>query len=305
MARSALDIKLFENQQKSIGTDCSFIFNVPESPPKVINAHKCVLSAVSQYFATNFKSIWKEDEPITITTFDYNTFEHLIRGIYVSNVEVPTLQSALDLYEAAHFYQITLLVDLVRNEIPKVCYDQETSQISQLTLTAWKFQDFRLIEYSRKYFGWRAYKILQDTDFMKISAEVINSLFQIDRISATEVEILDGLEKYVESNPSTSLAILRPAICGIRFGAIPKERIMITNVLSKEEKDYLLNPHSIVLPYLSRNACGRQRIPFFFRLTPDSQKKLESLFSEEFCLICETRMNEYGDGHGTLFCYDL
>lgn len=249
---------LFLRQQEGKDTDCSFIFkNDDGSEGETIHAHKQILSAVP-YFETNFKSEWKGDKPILITAVGHSVFEKLIRAIYVSDLSFETLEEAFELYEAAHFYQAEGVLDLVREEIPKFCLSNSPLNISKLTNTAWKYQDFKLIQFSTKYFAKNAIQIIQTQDFLKFTTDSINFLFQCDGIILVkEYQMLDALERYVASNHSVPIKMLKPAIGAIRFLVVPKETIEKTLLLTEIEKNSLLGKNTLNFVYLSKNTKRR------------------------------------------------
>uniref|UniRef100_A0A336N3I0 CSON010473 protein n=1 Tax=Culicoides sonorensis TaxID=179676 RepID=A0A336N3I0_CULSO len=140
--------KLHEKQQKGEGTDCSFIFNQQddnetESTPKVIHAHKMILSLASSYFETAFKEEWNGNKPILITTFEPSLFEKLINSIYLNKIDFTDLDEGLDLYEAAHFYGIQMILDALQHKIQEICYETNVTKIKRLYELAEKFENYQ------------------------------------------------------------------------------------------------------------------------------------------------------------------
>lgn len=182
----------FEKQQKGEGTDCSFVFNVPAangktSTEKVIHAHKFILSAVSPYFETNFKAEWKGDEPIRVTTFKHSVFEQLLKVVYMNILSFETLDHALDLYEAAHFYQMQEVLDLLRDKIPQFWFANQTIKISKFLNATFKYQDWILVQFATKCFTVNASKILVDYDWLNFTPDVINYLYPFYDTTARSV----------------------------------------------------------------------------------------------------------------------
>uniref|UniRef100_A0A336L7M9 CSON004493 protein n=1 Tax=Culicoides sonorensis TaxID=179676 RepID=A0A336L7M9_CULSO len=173
--------KLHEKQQKGEGTDCSFIFNQQddnetESTPKVIHAHKMILSLASSYFETAFKEEWNGNKPILITTFESSLFEKLINSIYLNKIDFTDLDEGLNLYEAAHFYGIQMILDALQHKIQEICYETNVTKIKRLYELAEKFENYRLMEFTRKYFSLMATKILGNEEFYTWTPKMINSL---------------------------------------------------------------------------------------------------------------------------------
>lgn len=159
-----INIPLFKMQQQGINTDCSFVFKNCNQE-KIIHAHKLILSSISPYFESQFKSEWGGNEPIPVTTFQHETFDKMIEIIYLSHVSFDTLDEAINLYEGAHFYQIEGLLDSLRYEIPRFWKHQKTIKISKMVNTVLKYQDYMLMQFIEKCFCANATQILQDEDW--------------------------------------------------------------------------------------------------------------------------------------------
>lgn len=293
----ALEQQIFEKKQKSDYTDCSFVFKTEtvdgEQSEKLITAHKVILSAASQFFETNFKSEWKGNDPIPVTTVPYFLFDKLIRAIYLSEIDLENLDEALELYKAAHFYQIELILDLLRDQIPKFCYSNKIMQISELYKTTWKYQDAKLMQFITKYFAHNANKIIEDEDFFNFTPDSINLLYQLDELSVDECKLYEKLEEYIFIKETTLISTLKPAIGAIRFLALRKEVIQGSSLLSKTEKDFLLGKKVVNILYLSKSKKGRKQKPFYSLLRPRTQIQLREKFSIEMCWLCNARHNMF------------
>lgn len=270
MADSAINVILYKNLQEGVGTDCTFVFKSVNSDDgsestKEIRAHRCVLSGVSPYFETNFKSTWKGDQPIEVTTVEFSVFENVLRAIYLCDIQPTTsLKGALALYEAAHFYQLDAVIELTRNEIIRFCSSKPPRENSQLVISILKHQDYRLIEFFRNFFIKYGTKIIAGPDFVNYPLEAVNMLYQIEDLSITEILLLNGLEKYVDKIGSTSIPLIKPAIRAIRFGSLPSDRIKSTNLLSEDEKNIIQKQGTSPFSYLSKGIKGRGQSQFSF-----------------------------------------
>lgn len=295
-------IKAFiEKQQKGEGTDCSFVFDVPSadgktSTKKVVHAHKFVLTNVSSYFETNFKSEWNGNQPIRVTTIQHKVFEKLIKAIYLSSIWFETLDEALDLYEAAHFYQIELVLDLLREEIQKFWFTFKTIEIGRLLNTTWKYQDWQILHFAMKCFTVNASQILEDADWLSYSPEIINFLYSSHDISATEQDLFKALEKFCHHHESITIETLKPAIKSIRFDAISKDNIKKTPLLTEAEKESLLEMKKIDSVHESISRKPRTVKPFFYELSYETQIQLAEVYSKEICWYCNKQ------DHGVLTC---
>lgn len=261
-------IALYKNSQEKIGTDCSFIFKnvkvkvngAEHEVEKVIHAHRCVLSAVSPYFATNLKTTWTNGQPIEVTTVRYEVFEKIIRTIYLCDIQ-PTanLAEAIELYEATHFYQLDGVFEVIQNEIIRMLKEPKLMKCSKLITLVIKYEDHRLFEFFRKYFIKYAEPIISKSDFLDYPITVINMFYQIDDLLVQEESLVDALEKYIEKHGADSLHLLQPAIRAIRFGTLPAERIASTSLLSDVEKHIAITQSSSQFSYLSRAEEGRTK----------------------------------------------
>lgn len=251
---------LFNKQQEGKDTDCSFeLKNEDGSQGKTVHAHKLILTAASPVFEVNFKSEWEGDQPIPVKGYTYSVFNQLIRAIYLSEIYFKNLNEACELYEAAHFYQAEMVLDLLRNEIPIFCASKKPASISTLTNTARKYQDYKLIQFLTKYFSENAENIIINQDFLKLTPDSINFFFQLDDIAANELHLLKALEKYIASNQSVSTKTLKPAIGTIHFLSFrSKEYIEKTTLLTEIEKDFLLGKNTLNLVYLSKDRNTRK-----------------------------------------------
>lgn len=163
------------------------------------------------------------------------------------------------MYEAAHFYQVEVVLDLLRNKILDFCTSRSTIPFSQLTNTAWKYQDYKLIQFSLKYFSEKPHKIINDADFLKFTPASVNFWFQSDDLLVNEIDLLKALEKYVANNQSISIKALKPAIGSIRFLALSNETIEKTPLLTEIEKNSLLGQNTLNFFYLSKEKTARKR----------------------------------------------
>lgn len=288
-----LNMPLFEKQQKEENTDCSFVFNVPadnddKTSEKVIHAHKLILSTVSPYFETNFKSEWKGNEPIRVTTFKYAVFEKMIEVVYLSFLSFETLDEALDLYEAAHFYQIEEVLNLLREEIPKYWMAHKTIQISKLINSAWKYQDLMLIQFCTKSFTVNASSIICDADWLNYTPEVIIFFYKSDDVSAMESDLLKALEKFISHHHAIiPTKTLKPAVDSIRFHALENDVIKKTSLLTQAEKNVVLKRKEIDVAHVSKSKEGRTVKPFFSHLSFETQYQLADKYSKERCWYCK------------------
>lgn len=248
---------LFEKQQSGQDTDCSFVFeNSTEDDKstevKIIHGHRCILSAVSPYFEVAFKEEWKGNKPIPITTFEFEVFDKFIKAIYVGKYTFGNLDEMSDLYAAAHFYQTEILLDLLREEIVKYFNEVRSYNISPVVDIALKYQDFKLLHFSLKFFSRQASVIIGNENFATFSFDSINFLYQIDSLQVSEANLLGALETIVDKRGPDSIKKLKPAIGAIRFLVIP-DKIKDTNLLTRAEKDYLIGNKIDNFIYLSKN----------------------------------------------------
>ncbi|XP_063708174.1 uncharacterized protein LOC134836851 [Culicoides brevitarsis] len=286
-----IEQQLFEKQQKGENTDCSFVFKITteegKMTEKIIHGHKILLSAASKYFEVNFKAEWDGNKPILITSFDWIVFDKLIRAIYLSEVTFETLEEAIDIYEAAHFYQIERVLELLRNAIQGYFLEKKTVEISPLAKIAWKFQDYKLIPFVSKYFCANTDKIIKNDDFMGFSTEAINWLFQYDDLSANEIDLVKALEKYLQTNKDVTKSMIKPAIEKIRFLAIKDEEFAKTTLLTQTEKDFLRGKINVNFSNLSKSKCGRKTKTFFAQLPDNIKLELADKLSFERCWVCK------------------
>uniref|UniRef100_A0A336KT88 CSON014050 protein n=1 Tax=Culicoides sonorensis TaxID=179676 RepID=A0A336KT88_CULSO len=302
MAVSLFTIPLYEKQQKGEDTDCIFVFKCESEEgavEKVIRAHKFILSLASSVFETKFKEEWKGNQPIQDTSLEYSTFENLIRSIYLGEIKFENLEQAFDLYEAIHFYQVDSLLNLLRDEIQKHYYSKNVMQISQLCLIAAKYDDYRLKSFSKKYFMLNAYKIFKNDDFLNLKPNFINSLFLLNQISASEQNLLNALEKYVETNGNDKIKCLRPAIESIRFLSLPSERMNNSILLNQDEKAMIEGKPAKCLTHFSKSKVGRDVIPFISLFSAKTQNELTTKIigtPGQKCWVCST------DGHSLYNC---
>lgn len=263
MGDSPINILLYKNLQEGKGTDCSFTFKNVKSDDgqestKVINAHRCILSAVSSYFEANLKSTWKGDEPIEVTTVEYPVFKKILKAIYLCEIDpFANLQDAIPLYEAAHFYQLDGVTELSRNEIRRYCNFKKKFEY-ELVITIFKHQDYCLIEFFRNFFISNAVELITGPNFMNYPTEAINMLYQIENLPVGEVALLNELEKYIEKHGSAYINLLKPAIRSIRFGSLPIESIKKTTLLSEVEKNTIYKQQETPFMYLSKGTKGRR-----------------------------------------------
>lgn len=297
MEFSLLNQQLFKQQQNGEYTDCSFIFKVETDDgkwsEKIIHGHKAVFVAVSEYFEKQFKAEWQCEDPIPITSVQLPVFEKLVRGIYLSNFSLENLEEAVDLYEAAHFYQIEIILDLIRVKVPKLCCTKKIKAVSLIFNMAWKYQDATLIGFSTKYFIANADMIIEDEDFMKFSPEIINILYQIDDLSADELSLIEALEKYVLNNSHISINILKPAIGSLRFLSLSPCIFKRTILLTHIEKASLSSQIPQLSIHLSKRSNHRSSRGFLWQLPSMMQDYLRDKFSNDFCWLCQKTHDEY------------
>lgn len=290
----AHNLPLYEKQQQGDHTDCSFVFQVHDgesSEVKTIQAHKLILSAASPFFEAHFKSEWKGNEPIPISVCEHSVFKKLIKAIYLGEIVFETLDDGCRLYEAAHFYQIEVVLDLLRLKIPKLCIYEGPLEISSLVNTAFKYQDYKLMQFSTKYFTINAESFLQDEDSLKFSFEAINFLYQYNDISANEDCLLDTLEEIVRIRGPQSIKVLKPAIGTIRFRSLPQQLVIETELLSETEKDFLLKKNTLNFFHLSLNETARKVKPFFLLFSLETQQELRLKYSFTKCWVCRADHN--------------
>lgn len=289
MAYSLIDLLLWTKKENAENTDCSFVFKVEgengAAVEKTIHAHKLILSTVSPFFEANFKDEWKGNVPIPVTTFNYSVFEKVIRAIYLNEIEVESLAEALEIYKALHFYQIEILDSMICDKIQEICCAKKETQISQLISVANEMQDFRLKEFARQYFVNNTAKILNDPDFLKFTPETLNIFYQIKDLSATETDLLEALEKYIQEN-EVSTDILLPALQTIRFYALHNITVVNSTLITKNEKKYFLGKSFIPVD-LSKKKNGRSVKSFFSKLSPKTQKELHEKLSDSTCWVCK------------------
>lgn len=217
---------LFEKQQKAEDTDCSFVFQIPSqdghaSKKKQVVAHKLVLGAVSPYFEANFKTEWEKNQPIPITTVDYDVFVKLLEIVYLNEVTLTTLDEGTTLYEAAHFYLMTDVLKLLRAAITKYWFSNKTTQIAQFLNTAYTLQDWILLEFFAKVFHSNISKILHrltsklDAEWFNYHPSVINYLFSscYGCSAIDNATLKSALEAYVTHNKeSYSMDVFKPTL---------------------------------------------------------------------------------------------
>ncbi|XP_063708171.1 uncharacterized protein LOC134836849 [Culicoides brevitarsis] len=286
-----LDQQLFVKQQKGENTDCSFVFKITTAEgivtEKVIHGHKIVLSVASKYFETNFKAEWDGNKPILITSFDWILFDKLIRAIYLSEVTFETLDEAIDIYAAAHFYQIERVLELLRNAIQDYCLQKKILEISSLAKISWKCQDYKLMTFVVKCFCANTDKIIKNEDFMRFSIEVINWLFQYDDLSANENDLLKALEKYLETNKDVTKSMIKPATETVRFLSLEAEEIAKTTLLTQQERDFLLGKINVNFTNFTKNRIGRKIKSIFSQLPSEIQCALIEKISLDKCWVCK------------------
>lgn len=254
-------MSLFEKQQSGENTHCSFVFENPtedgeSTEKKIIHGNRIILSAVSPFFEAAFKGEWKGDKPIPITTFEFGVFDKFVKAIYVGKCKFRNLNEMSDLYAAAHFYQTESLLDLLRDEIIRYFYDRRLFNIAPVVDIALKYQDFKLMGFSSKFFSKYGNHIIDQEYFSTFSFDAINFLYQIGELKVDEHQLLTALEKVVQERGPESIKKLKPAIGSIRFLAIP-DRINNTNLLTRTEKDYLIGNKIDNFIYLSKDKNKR------------------------------------------------
>ncbi|XP_063709706.1 uncharacterized protein LOC134838165 [Culicoides brevitarsis] len=287
-----LEQQLFEKQQKGENTDCSFVFKIRtedgKMTAKVLYGHKSILSTASKYFEANFKDEWNGTSPIVITTFDWEIFDKLMRAIYLREITFDGILEAINIYEAAHFYQMHCVLELLRDEIIYNYLDYRHHFLSDLAKTAWNYQDYKLMPFVVKYFCANTQILIKSADFMDYPTEVINWLFQYEDLSANETDLVKALEKYLETNVGMATSMIRPAIEKIRFLAIDDPHFGETTLLTQAEKDFLLGKPNVNVVKLSKSERGRKVKTFYSRLPPEIQFELtEKVFGNK-CWYCET-----------------
>ncbi|XP_063709825.1 uncharacterized protein LOC134838263 [Culicoides brevitarsis] len=177
----SLGRQLFAQQQKGKFTDCSFLFKIKadngEVQEKVIHAHKLILSVASNYFETHFKRQWSNNEPILIETVEFSLFEKLIRAIYLNVTHFDSLKEAADLYEAAHFYEMETVLELLRRDIKRFLQAEKDFRISSIGNIAWKYNDIKLTHCTANFMIEYANRVNNDPDFVNLTPEFVIPLF--------------------------------------------------------------------------------------------------------------------------------
>ncbi|XP_063708440.1 uncharacterized protein LOC134837058 [Culicoides brevitarsis] len=291
---STIEQQLYEKQQKGEFTDCAFVFKVQTEDGKfsknIIHGHKLVLSGASKYFETNFKSEWNGNSVIEITSFDIKTFGMLMRAIYLNEVIFESVEEALNLYEAARFYQIERILDLLRQKIPKIYLINKLVALSALFEMAKQppdSPDHILLAFATKYFIANTQKIIANDDFLQYPPDLVNSLFLHDDLSAEEINLVIALENYIEVNGVEKKSLLKPAIGALRFLSLPKDKIRETLLLTDSEKEFLLGQRNRDLCYLSKSRNGRKVRDFFTQLPARIQLELMDKLSRNKCWVCD------------------
>lgn len=136
-AMSKVLLKAFEDE---IEADINLLVQ-----DRTIKASKFILSANSTVFRTQLSGSWREssEKLIRIDQFSYEVIYELVRGMYSGELNLKNIEMALELFEAAHYYQIDnlkqsaldylLVAELHKKHIVSLLLVAELHNIPQLT----------------------------------------------------------------------------------------------------------------------------------------------------------------------------
>lgn len=134
--------KLFDDKEHS---DAHIIVG-----DQVIDVHKCILSARSEYFSTEFKKCWEEsgENKVEVTDFSHKIMQEVLRFIYTDKVnEMDNLK--IDLLRASDKYLIDDLKILCEEALIK---DLKIKNILDMLKLADKYNAINLREEGLKFF---------------------------------------------------------------------------------------------------------------------------------------------------------
>lgn len=197
-----------------------------------------------------------------------------------------------ELYELAHFYQMSSVLKDLEKLMGKLC-DYSIEAAIPFLNCALLFENSELKETCLKKIREKSDEILKAEAFIQASEESVNLIFSLDPLNITsDEELVKAMNRYLENFPENRENV-SDAIHSIRFLTLTDHQIMECSFLDDETKDRLIilknNPDLPinVLPKFSKNRFHRSDHKILTTLPSNVVIKLYELFNDRYCFICK------------------
>lgn len=226
------------------------ILNFPSECNQKLKAHKAILAAWSPIFRALFYEKLNEKTEVDVVDIKVPTFQKILGAMYAEVPKFNSVQEAIDVFHAADKYNIAMIEPDVENYLISTVSFTKFFEIFEAVES---IQLTKVEEACLSFFKLNTNWAINHEQFLKLSANIINKLYAVDRvIDATELELYKALEKWGDIN-SGQISDVRPALQNIRFLGITPAEVCKLKLLTSDEKlaivYNILTPNSMDVPF--------------------------------------------------------
>lgn len=210
--------------------DFQFFFN-EDGVRKEIPAHKAVLAAASDVFASMLNGQWKEDNEVEIVDASFDAFMEFLQFLYLPKVNI-SAENVPEVIYLANKYNLSKCKELCESKIIQkltledVCANLDLALLYDLS---------NLKDCCLKIISKETSKILATDGFLCTSEHSLKSILALGAIDCDEMEMFDASLKWAKhacetkkKDPSIIASIreeLGDSLHAIRFGTMKPEEI--------------------------------------------------------------------------------
>ncbi|XP_060575293.1 BTB/POZ domain-containing protein 3-like [Ruditapes philippinarum] len=182
---------LIELYERNLWTDVKFCCK-DHDEGETIHAHKIVLAARSPVFQQMFFGAFKQNKEEIDA--EKRVFDLLLRYIYSDTVTLHE-DTASDLLQLAHMYQIPTLVELCADYLQTILTPENACEILQLAIM---YEIASLTEACCLVIDKNAISVLNSDRFMDLSKDALHMILKGDTFFANEEEIFLKVEEWAK-----------------------------------------------------------------------------------------------------------
>ncbi|XP_055301659.1 uncharacterized protein LOC129568118 [Sitodiplosis mosellana] len=215
----AIGTKLYLNSELA---DVHFVFGANDDYERV-SAHKMLLMAASDVFATMFNGTWKEKDEVEITDASVAVFKEFLQFFYFDQVKL-TMENVTAVMNLGEKYNVaeclTVCSKFLKNNLndENVCRDYGLA----ILLNQWSLK-----KACEVFIGSNIKTVFKSTGFLTCDQQMLAQILQLDWMLCSEVELFEACMSWVRMSSKKDVlskrmmrAHLGDLFHEIRFGSM-------------------------------------------------------------------------------------